>query len=159
MGTIVGKSIVSVVRRVGRTRIASQWTRSWVPGHHRLVVSKGEGGTLLGYVSRLVKLQWGFWSSRSGMRLGKSPGDTRTKTLLGVARLFIITNMPSPGEHPRWFFFFPLGLKNLARQFHQLGLGCGEGEERVRYSLGKEDKIWDYFITILKNSEVNMPGS
>ena len=75
------------------------------------------------------------------MRLGKSLGDTRTKTLLGVARLCIITNMSSPGEHPRWFFFFPQGLKNLARQFHQLGLGYGEGEERVRDSLGKEEKI------------------
>lgn len=76
------------------------------------------------------------------MRLGKSPGNTRTKTILGVARLCIITNMPSLGEHPQCcFFFFPLGLKNLARQFHQLGLGCGEGEGRVRYSLGKEEKM------------------
>lgn len=45
------------------------------------------------------------------MRLGKSLGDTRTKTLLGVARLCIITNMSSPGEHPRWFFFFPTGAE------------------------------------------------
>lgn len=79
------------------------------------------------------------------MRLGKSPGDTRTKTLLGVARLCIITNMSkyvfTRGTPTVVFFFFPLGLKNLARQFHQLGLGYGEGEERLRYSLGKEEKI------------------
>lgn len=44
------------------------------------------------------------------MRLGKSPGNTRTKTILGVARLCIITNMPSLGEHPQccFFFFFPI---------------------------------------------------
>lgn len=48
------------------------------------------------------------------MRLGKSPGDTRTKTLLGVARLCIITNMSKyvfTRGTPTVVFFFPTGAE------------------------------------------------
>ena len=67
------------------------------------------------------------------MRLGKSPGDTRTKTLLGVARLFIITNMPSPGEHPRWFFFFPTGAEKPGKAVSPVRAGVWRrgGESQI----------------------------
>lgn len=74
------------------------------------------------------------------MRLGKSSGDTRTKTILGIARLYIITNMPSPGEHP-WCFFFPIGAEKPGKAVSPARAGVWGGEGRVRYSLGKEEKM------------------
>ena len=49
------------------------------------------------------------------------------------------------GGTPTVFFFFPLGLRNRARQFHQLGLGCGEGRGESDIAQGRRRR---YEITL-----------